>query len=61
MPPEPPRNGGYLVAAYVVTTVILLGYWLRLWLKGKKAYSIRPSASQGNAGQQHVLPQQRSH
>lgn len=28
---EPPRNGEYQVAAYVVTTVILLGYWLRLW------------------------------
>jgi len=31
MPLEPPSNGEYLVAAYVVTTVILLGYWLRLW------------------------------
>jgi hypothetical protein len=30
MLPEPPRNGGYLVAAYTVATVILLGYWLRL-------------------------------
>ena len=37
MPPEPPSNGGYLVAAYIVTTAILLGYWLRLWLKSKKA------------------------
>jgi hypothetical protein len=27
---EPPRNGGYLLAAYVVAPVILLGYWLRL-------------------------------
>jgi hypothetical protein len=32
---EPPRNGEYLVAAYAVTTVILLGYWLRLWGKAK--------------------------
>jgi hypothetical protein len=31
MPPEPPQNGGYLVAAYVVTAVILIGYWIRLW------------------------------
>jgi hypothetical protein len=30
MVPEPPRNGGYLIAAYVVASVILLGYWLRL-------------------------------
>jgi hypothetical protein len=32
---EPPRNGEYLIAAYVVTTVILLGYWLQLWRKAK--------------------------
>jgi|1186.fasta_scaffold185473_2 hypothetical protein len=30
MLPEPPHNGGYLVAAYIVATIILLGYWLRL-------------------------------
>ena len=28
---EPPQNGGYMVAAYMVTTVILGGYWVRLW------------------------------
>jgi hypothetical protein len=28
---EPPRNGQYLVAAYVVASVILVGYWLKLW------------------------------
>lgn len=27
MPPETPQNGEYLVAAYVVTAVILSGYW----------------------------------
>jgi hypothetical protein len=32
---EPPQNGEYLVAAYAVTTVILLGYWLRLWWRAK--------------------------
>jgi hypothetical protein len=37
MPLEPPSNGGYLVAAYVVTTIILVGYWVRLWRRGKKA------------------------
>ena len=31
MLPEPPQNGGYMVAAYLVATVILVGYWLRLW------------------------------
>jgi hypothetical protein len=33
---EPPQNGGYLVAAYAVASVILLGYWLRLWRKSRK-------------------------
>jgi CcmD family protein len=26
----PPENGGYMVAAYIVTTVVLVGY--ALWL-----------------------------
>jgi hypothetical protein len=30
MVPEPPHNGGYLIAAYVVAAIILLAYWLRL-------------------------------
>jgi hypothetical protein len=34
MPPEPPQNGEYLVAAYVITTVILMGYWVALWRRG---------------------------
>ena len=33
---ETPQNGGYMVAAYVVTTVILGGYWVRLNLKQRK-------------------------
>ena len=39
MPLEPPRNGEYLIAAYVVTTVILLGYWVRLWRRGRRSLS----------------------
>ena len=35
MPPETPQNGEYLVAAYVITVVILMGYWVRLWRKVK--------------------------
>jgi len=35
MPPETPQNGEYLVAAYVITAVILLAYWLRLWSRVK--------------------------
>ena len=27
----PPDNGGYMVAGYVVTAVILVGYVLVLW------------------------------
>jgi hypothetical protein len=33
---EPPQNGGYMVAAYIVTTAILTGYWVRLYLKHRK-------------------------
>lgn len=32
---EPPSNGEYLVAAYVVTTVILVGYFVSLWRRAK--------------------------
>ncbi len=34
--PEPPSNGEYLVAAYIVTAVILLGYYGWLWLRARK-------------------------
>jgi hypothetical protein len=33
---EPPHNGQYLVAAYVVATVILFGYWVRLWRMARR-------------------------
>jgi hypothetical protein len=36
-PPETPQNGEYLVAAYAITVVILLGYWTLLWSKVKSA------------------------
>ena len=36
MLPEPPQNGGYLVAAYTVASLILVGYWVRLWRKSGK-------------------------
>lgn len=45
MPPEPPQNGGYLVAAYVVTAVILVGYWLQLLLKAKSVSKKLPDSS----------------
>ncbi len=31
MQAEPPANGGYMVAAYVVGGAILVGYFLSLW------------------------------
>jgi hypothetical protein len=33
MAPETPQNGEYMVAAYVITVLILLGYWVTLWSK----------------------------
>jgi hypothetical protein len=35
MPPETPQNGEYMVAAYGITVVILMGYWVRLWSRVK--------------------------
>jgi hypothetical protein len=32
----PPDNGGYMVAAYVLTAVILVGYAVGLWRRAKK-------------------------
>jgi hypothetical protein len=37
--PEPPDNGAYLVAAYVVTAAILIGYWLSLWRRSRTSAS----------------------
>jgi hypothetical protein len=31
MPADPSANAGYMIAAYVVTGVILAGYFLVLW------------------------------
>jgi hypothetical protein len=41
---EPPKNGEYLIAAYVVATVILVGYWVRLWLRTSKVLRKPPSS-----------------
>jgi hypothetical protein len=37
MPSEPPANGGYLVAAYLVAAGILLGYFLSLMRRAREA------------------------
>ena len=39
MTAEPPANGEYLAAAYVVATLILVGYWGTLWQKAKNSVS----------------------
>ncbi len=31
MPAETPENAGYMIAAYVVAPVILVGYLVSLW------------------------------
>ena len=35
MPEGMPQNAGYMVAAYVVTAVILMGYAVTLWRRGR--------------------------
>ncbi|HLZ46316.1 MAG TPA: hypothetical protein VKQ05_11625 [Gemmatimonadales bacterium] len=37
---DTPQNGGYMIAAYVVAAVILLGYTLSLYLRARR--SLRP-------------------
>ncbi len=39
MLPETPQNGEYLVAAYVIGTVILVGYFLLLLRRARKSVS----------------------
>jgi len=33
----PPDNAGYMVAAYIVTAVILVGYAVGLWWRAERA------------------------
>jgi hypothetical protein len=40
MSAEPNANAGYLVAAYVVTAVILVGYAVVLWWKAKRQSTV---------------------
>ena len=37
MPAETPENAGYMIAAYVVAPVILVGYLGSLWRRVKRA------------------------
>ena len=36
MPPEPPANGGYMIAAYIVAAVILVGDFVMLVRRGSR-------------------------
>ncbi|HEX9292674.1 MAG TPA: hypothetical protein VF873_03225 [Gemmatimonadales bacterium] len=38
MPEQIPQNGGYMVAAYVVAAVILIGYTLSLYLRARRSF-----------------------
>jgi hypothetical protein len=33
----PPENSGYMIAAYVVTAVILVGYVVSIWRRAMRA------------------------
>lgn len=50
MPPETPQNGEYLVAAYVIAAVILIGYWVKLWRKAKTVLGEARSSSRASRG-----------
>lgn len=48
----PPDNGGYMVAGYVVTSLILVGYTWNLWRRARRvtSYEFRvTSATDPNA------------
>ena len=36
----PPQNGGYMIAAYILAGVVLIGYTLSLYLRARR--SLRP-------------------
>jgi hypothetical protein len=40
VPETVPQNGGYMVAAYIIAAVIIVGYALSLYLRARR--SLRP-------------------
>jgi hypothetical protein len=46
MPAETPENAGYMIAAYVVAPVILVGYLAALW--GRVRRAVRRSGGQAD-------------
>ncbi len=43
---ETPQNAGYMVAAYIVTAVILVGYALVLWRRARAATRAVPPGAE---------------
>ncbi len=37
MPQSIPQNGGYMIAAYIVAGVIIVGYALSLYLRARRS------------------------
>lgn len=37
MPETVPQNGGYMIAAYIITAVILTGYALSLYVRARRS------------------------
>ncbi len=38
MPETVPQNAGYMIAAYIVVGVILIGYALSLYLRARRSF-----------------------
>jgi hypothetical protein len=47
MPSDTPQNVGYLIAAYVVAPVILVGYLASLWGRARRALGGRADRRTG--------------
>jgi hypothetical protein len=50
MSAETPENAGYMIAAYVVAPVILVGYLASLWRRVKRTIGRAGGRSDGQAG-----------
>ena len=37
MPETVPQNGGFMIAAYIITAIILTGYALSLYLRARRS------------------------
>jgi hypothetical protein len=46
----PPDNGGYMIAGYLVTTLILLTYAWSLWRRARRVAGSEPPMAGESAG-----------